>query len=1082
MLRFCVSLLLLAIALPAAGQTVSTWVAAVDGDWSDASKWSTNPIMPVGPEQQALINAMGAPYTIDVNYGLLTDQITLDSPDATVLLNSGVQLNNASGIEVNQGQLVLGYGSVANTRLSGAAGVRTGHISAFGVPNVTGLRGVTLATTLKPIVGGSFNYLRVYDDLTLEDGTVYLQSDETGGSRSFLQLMEGSSLAGTGEIVVSQAEVTDPFVSVSPDAYLYIDGSDSHIEQIEAGVTVRAERGAQLTIDDIGATASIESFHNYGTIEAVGGVVRMNYNVAFRNYGTMRAVDGGLMHLHFHSGPAGNIEIGPDSEMAFLGGTVEFDQPVTIQPNGLLRLRTNWSSSSQITVDGGVVRLERTATEHGDWVWQNGGTLEIANGIQPADLIGMDTTSATQILFNSGALFLDGESFDLATIPGQWTLGRAQIENGTLTGLPGGNAWGNESDQLILNDVTLDMPLQVEAGQVRLSGTSAIAQPLTLTGGTTTLFNEWSNPGGIVVSGARLELDNLPAETGSIVVNAGELAITQIPPSPLGIVFNGGMLETQFHTTLTELAALPWTPDTIAVGLRVNQFGSLDLEGATLDVAGQPWAFTLRGGTVSNGVLWKSTDDGPWQIERGNFRDLTLQTDVETQQQVNMYNDIAVEGSRLVGDFWAAHTTSLTLDGVTLDGTLTVGTSHGSPPPVEANNLTVNGLLKLGTRMVHMQGPQTLAGTGVVVTDGIRGASGGGFEVTGGNLTLEQGFTFRSERNGSRLSTDWVTIDNHGTIIAAEDDYNNGADVLAPAVTLKSGNGVQGAFNQRGRLQVADDYEIRVETINFYNHGEIEIRGGLLTAATRQLQNDGVIRGDGTLVQTGNRFWNRGEIIVGNHGVEPPTGDEPPESPGTTGLLTVVGDLAQLDQGVLRLDIAGTVVGDEYDRLIVAGSATLDGLLEVSLLGGFTPALDQSFELMTATDGFVGEFAQVDLPQLVGDLAWELVYGPTTLTLAVVATPLPGDYNGDGSVTAADYQTWRDAFGSTTDLAADGNGNGTIDVADYTVWRDAMQQPPQAVLGSAVPEPASLVLLASLLVVGKTMLGRQTGHRCHMAA
>jgi len=1062
---------------PAAGQTVSTWVAPVDGEWSDASKWSTNPIMPVGPEHEALIDAIGTPYTIDVNYGLLTNQITLDSPDATVLLNSGTQLNIAGGIDVNQGQLILGYGSVVDTRLSGAAGVRTGHIVEFGQPAVTGLRNVTLATTLKPIIGGSFNYLRVYDDLTLEGGTLYLQSDEASGSRSFMQLMEGSSLAGTGEIVVSQAEVTDPFVSFSPDAYLYIDGSDSHIEQIEAGVTVRAERGAQLTIDDIGATASIESFHNYGTIEAVGGVVRMNYNVAFRNYGTLRAVDGGLMHLYFHSGPAGNIEIGPDSEMEFLGGTVEFDQPVAIQPNGLLRLRTNWSSSSQITVDGGVVRLERPATEHGDWVWQNGGTLEIANGIQPADLVGMDTTSATQILFNSGALFLDGESFDLGTVPGQWTLGRVQIENGTLTGLPSGNAWANESDELILNDVTLDMPLQVEAGQVRLSGTSAIAQPLTLTGGTTTLFNEWSNLGGIVVSGGRLELDNLPAETGSIVVNSGELAVTSIPASPLGIVFNGGLLETQFLTTLSELQTLPWTPDTVAIGLKSNQFGGVDLEGATLDVAGQPWAFTLRGGTISNGVLWKSTDDGPWQIERGNFRDLTLQTDVETQQQVNMSSDMAIEGARLVGDFWAPHTTSLTLNGVTLDGTLTVGTSHGSPPPVEANNLTVNGLLKLGTRMVHMQGPQTLAGTGVVTTDGIRGALGGGFEITGGNLTIGEGFTFRSERNGSRIATDWVTIDNHGTIVAAEDDYSGGTDVFAPAVTIKSGNSVQGAFNQRGRLQIADDYEIRVETLNFYNEGEIEIRGGLLTAATRQLQNDGVIRGDGTIVQTGNRFWNRGEVLVGDHDVEPPTGDEPPESPGTTGLLTMVGDYTQFDEGVLRLDLAGTVVGDEYDRLTIAGLATLDGLLSVSLLDDFTPALDQSFELMTATDGFVGEFAQVELPSLAAGLEWELVYGPTTLSLAVVGSPPPGDYDGDGLVTAADYQTWRDAYGSTEDLASDGNGNGLVDAADYTIWRNAWMQPAQATLSTAVPEPTNIALLACLLFAAVANGCRQQAKR-----
>ncbi|MCA9190049.1 MAG: hypothetical protein KDA99_30700, partial [Planctomycetales bacterium] len=49
---------------------------------------------------------------------------------------------------------------------------------------------------------------------------------------------------------------------------------------------------------------------------------------------------------------------------------------------------------------------------------------------------------------------------------------------------------------------------------------------------------------------------------------------------------------------------------------------------------------------------------------------------------------------------------------------------------------------------------------------------------------------------------------------------------------------------------------------------------------------------------------------------------------------------------------------------------------------------------------------------------------------------LPGDYNRNGRVDAADYTVWKDNFFSTVYLDADGNGDGTVNAADYTVWKD----------------------------------------------
>src|SRR5262249_54914134 len=49
--------------------------------------------------------------------------------------------------------------------------------------------------------------------------------------------------------------------------------------------------------------------------------------------------------------------------------------------------------------------------------------------------------------------------------------------------------------------------------------------------------------------------------------------------------------------------------------------------------------------------------------------------------------------------------------------------------------------------------------------------------------------------------------------------------------------------------------------------------------------------------------------------------------------------------------------------------------------------------------------------------------------------PLPGDYNFDGVVDAADYTVWADTKGSTTDLRADGTASGVVDQADYDFWK-----------------------------------------------
>jgi hypothetical protein len=89
---------------------------------------------------------------------------------------------------------------------------------------------------------------------------------------------------------------------------------------------------------------------------------------------------------------------------------------------------------------------------------------------------------------------------------------------------------------------------------------------------------------------------------------------------------------------------------------------------------------------------------------------------------------------------------------------------------------------------------------------------------------------------------------------------------------------------------------------------------------------------------------------------------------------------------------------------------------------------------------------------------------------------VPGDYNGDGSVDAADFTMWRDLLGqSGGGLIADGDFDGDVDEDDYTVWKTAFgfQRGPftagSAAAAVAVPEPATITLVL--------MMGLALAHR-----
>jgi hypothetical protein len=107
----------------------------------------------------------------------------------------------------------------------------------------------------------------------------------------------------------------------------------------------------------------------------------------------------------------------------------------------------------------------------------------------------------------------------------------------------------------------------------------------------------------------------------------------------------------------------------------------------------------------------------------------------------------------------------------------------------------------------------------------------------------------------------------------------------------------------------------------------------------------------------------------------------------------------------------------------------------------------------------------IDRANLVGFRVTSISAG--TYTSLLIAEPrLPGDYNDNGIVDAADYVVWRKTLGQLVPpgMGADGNGNGEITQLDYSFWgqhfgnTNAAGAAALASERTAVPEPCGLFL------------------------
>jgi hypothetical protein len=183
----------------------------------------------------------------------------------------------------------------------------------------------------------------------------------------------------------------------------------------------------------------------------------------------------------------------------------------------------------------------------------------------------------------------------------------------------------------------------------------------------------------------------------------------------------------------------------------------------------------------------------------------------------------------------------------------------------------------------------------------------------------------------------------------------------------------------------------------------IELNGGLLV-------NNGIITGttDVNYGSLAKGIGTYGVVNVGQGGVYAPG-----NSPGIVTASAVNFDSTPVSSGAatLQIELAGTTPGSEYDQLHVTGQLSLGGLLQVVLLPGFTPAINNRFDIMD-WGTLSGKFGSMSLPTLSAGLSWSTLQLYSTGELQVASTTLlPGDFNRDQHVNAADIFAMEQALG-----------------------------------------------------------------------
>jgi hypothetical protein len=176
--------------------------------------------------------------------------------------------------------------------------------------------------------------------------------------------------------------------------------------------------------------------------------------------------------------------------------------------------------------------------------------------------------------------------------------------------------------------------------------------------------------------------------------------------------------------------------------------------------------------------------------------------------------------------------------------------------------------------------------------------------------------------------------------------------MTSPTNTFAIGHSIA-VGDSNGTVTIGSGGEISAAgPTTIYTNGRLTLNGGTFKTTEMNFQGSGQFE------------WTSGTLHVGTFNGDL-TNSNGKLAPGNSpGITTINGDYVQGSDGVLEIEVGGTMTaGTDYDLVIVSDNAEIDGHLQVPIINGFMPQVGNRIRFLTA-DSITGTFSSISSPGL----------------------------------------------------------------------------------------------------------------------